>query len=51
MFDLYIINSDGIYEKVADNLTSTQAAGLKKALIRRGLFAQICKQGNFKIIG
>lgn len=51
MFDLYIININGIYEKVADNLTSTQAALMKKALIRRGLFAQICEQGKMNIIG
>lgn len=51
MFQVWIINSRGVYEKVAEFDNAKQAALLKNGLTRRGTFTQICKAGEMAING
>lgn len=51
MYQVWKINERGVYEKEAEVADATLAAAIKKALIKRGVFAQVCKAGEMSING
>lgn len=51
MFQVWKINSRGVYEKEAEVADATLAAAIKRALTSRGIFAQVCKTGEMSING
>lgn len=51
MYQVWKINSRGVYEKEAEVADATLAAAIKRALTKRGVFAQVCKAGEMSING
>lgn len=51
MYEVWKINERGNYEKVADVPNGVLAGAIKKALIKRGVWVQVCKAGEKSING
>lgn len=51
MFEVWKINTRGVYEKDAEVADAKLAAAIKKALTKRGIWAQVCKAGEMGING
>lgn len=51
MYQVWKINERGVYEKEAEVADAKLAAAIKKALVKRGVWAQICKAGEMSING
>ena len=51
MYQVWKINDRGIYEKEAEVDNAILAGAIKRALIKRGVFAQVCKAGEMSING
>ena len=51
MYQVWKINDRGIYEKEAEVDNAILAGAIKRALIKRRVFAQVCKAGEMSING
>lgn len=51
MFEVWFINDRGTYSLFATVSSGEQAGMLANGLKKRGLWAQVCKHGEFKING